>query len=1073
MRKLAFYFIIFLITSTAAAQKLIRQPALNADGSKIAFTYQGDIWLVASKGGEAKRITIHEAYETNPRFSHDGKKIFFSSNRYGNNDIFMFDLLYGEPVRLTYNSAADNLYSVADDELLFTTSREGQQIERLPEIYGISVNGGTEYKKISALGFDPIMSPDKHFVAFTRGSNTIFREAYEGSSNKDIWVYNIKNKNYIKVSNTEFNEYMPQWIDSRTLVYLSSKNGKYNIFKVQLDNNGNRITEPEQITFFNDFAVRSYNVSYDGNTIVIEQGLNIFIIRKDKKLEKVEITLPLDYKFYPEETKTFTKDATEYSISPNGKLFAFSVHGEIFIKEADKEKNRSVNVSNSSYRDIEAQWLNDSTLIFLSDRNDNNYDIYLVKSADKNEGKIFKTLKREIIRLTNTKEDESSIVISNDFKKIAFLRGNGKLISADISKEGKISNETILLDGWATPNGICWSPDNKYLAYSIEDLYFNEEIFIHPVDNSIKPVNVSMHPRSDSNPVWSPDGTKLFFLSSRDNRNGVGGGLSRFNDIWFAWLNKSDWEKTKQDWDDFEKPKEVKEKKNDSKKDSSQVENIKIDFENIYERLVQLTSFPTNESNIQISKDGETIYFVGANTNSKGNDIFSIKWNGKDLKEVTKGGANPSSLSMDKDRKYLYYFKSGGSINRQEVKSDKSESLPYSAKVKINFTEEKNQIFEEAWRELNNKFYDPNFHGRSWTNLREKYKPLCMAASTSADFREIFNYMLGELNSSHMGMFGEDNLDLQKEITGNLGVELIHVKNGMKVQRVIPNTPADKEKSKLFAGDVITSVDGITITNEVNFYSLLNNRENENIILRVISPDKNQREVVIRPAESIRQELYKEWVNQRKLLTEKYSNGRLGYIHIQGMNMNSFELFERELAAAGNGKDGLVIDVRFNGGGSTTDYLMTILNYKQHAYTIPRGAAADLEKEKKNFRKYYPTGERLVYSAWLKPSIALCNDDSYSNAEIFSHAYKQLKIGTLVGKPTNGSVISTGGKGLMDGSYVRTPFRGWFTKATDKNQELGPAIPDIIVENSVDKNDKDDLQLKAAVEQLLKEINSK
>jgi C-terminal processing protease CtpA/Prc len=153
---------------------------------------------------------------------------------------------------------------------------------------------------------------------------------------------------------------------------------------------------------------------------------------------------------------------------------------------------------------------------------------------------------------------------------------------------------------------------------------------------------------------------------------------------------------------------------------------------------------------------------------------------------------------------------------------------------------------------------------------------------------------------------------------------------------------------------------------------------------------------------------------------------------------------------------------------------MTVLNYKQHAYTIPRGASNDLEKDKKKFRDYYPTGERLVFAAWTKPSIALCNEGSYSNAEIFSHAYKTLGIGKLVGIPTNGSVISTGGKGLIDGSFVRLPGRGWFVKATDKNEELGPAVPDIIVNNSPDWIARGvDEQLKAACEELLKEIDAK
>jgi C-terminal processing protease CtpA/Prc len=245
-------------------------------------------------------------------------------------------------------------------------------------------------------------------------------------------------------------------------------------------------------------------------------------------------------------------------------------------------------------------------------------------------------------------------------------------------------------------------------------------------------------------------------------------------------------------------------------------------------------------------------------------------------------------------------------------------------------------------------------------------------------------------------------------------------------------------------------------------------------LLTVKGADNKTREIVLRPVTSITTPLYNEWVDERKKMVDKWSGGRLGYIHIRGMDMPSFESLERDLTAAGYGKDGMVIDVRYNGGGSTTDLLMTVLNYKQHAYTVPRGASSDLERDKKKFRDYYPTGERLVYAAWLKPSIALCNESSYSNAEIFSHAYKQLGIGKLVGQPTNGSVISTGGRQLMDGSFVRLPGRGWFTKATDQNQELGPAVPDILVNNEPDWIGKGtDQQLKVAVETLLKDVEAK
>ncbi|KAF0151258.1 MAG: peptidase S41 [Ignavibacteria bacterium] len=1090
--------LIFLISAQlifAQENLLLRFPALNNNGSQIAFSFQGDIWTVPTAGGKAARLTIHEAYEANPKFSPDGKQIAFSGTRYGNNDLFVIPAEGGIPKRLTFHSAADNISSWANDgNILFSTNREFNQIERPMEIYSVSSKGGTEWRVLDAVGFEPIASPDGRFIAFVRGDiNPVAREDYRGPSNRDIWLFDTKTKKYSKLVGFETNDVMPQWIDAKTIFFLSSNDGNYNIYKIIIDENGKAVSKPEQLTKFDDHSIRHLSVSGDGSAMIIERDKNIYISKTSKiDFKKVDVSISADDRFDPVEFKTMTNGLTEYAVSPNGKLIAFSVRGELFVKEADKDKNRSVNLSDSPFRDIDAAWLSDTTLVFASDSEDSNYELYLVKSEDKSQPNIFKSLKHELIRLTKTDEDETSPVISGDGKKIAYTRGKDKkqFVVANIDANGKLSNEIILIESWTAPSGVAWSPDNKWLAYSLDDLYFNEEVFIHAADNSSKPVNVSMHPRGDSNPFWSADGTKLGFLSSRSGQNAITGGLNFTRDVWFAWLKKEDWEKTKSDWDEKEpvkeptaspeKPalakdsKDEKSKDGNAKKEAQKVKPIQIDFENIHKRLVQVTNFPGDESNVVISKDGETFFYVGGSSTAKGGrDLYSVKWDGKDLKELSKGGSNPGSVTMDKDGKYLYYTKAGGSLTRHDIKGDKAELLPYSAKLKIDYPAERKQIFEEAWRAIRDGFYDPQFHGYNWNSLKKKYEELCLIASTPIDLRDMFNNMLGELNSSHMGFTAAERAETQRDATGLLGVELLPSKEGMKVLRVIPETPADKSNSKLAAEELITAVDGHSFESQ-NFYELLNNKVDEKILLTVKAKDGKEREIVIRPTNMLRQQLYQEWVNERRKLVEKFSGGRLGYIHIQGMDFVSFETFERELTAAGYGKEGLVIDVRYNGGGSTTDYLMTILNYKQHAYTIPRGASNNLERDKKKFSDYYPTGERLVFAAWMKPSIALCNEGSYSNAEIFSHAYKTLGIGKLVGVPTNGSVISTGGKGMVDGSFVRLPFRAWFTKGTDKNQELGPAVPDIIVENSVDWTAKGiDEQLKTACDELIKQIDSK
>ena len=1045
---------------------LIRYPAISTDGSLISFSYQGDIWTVPATGGKATRLTVHEGYESNPVFSPDGKSIAFSGARYGNNDIFVIPAEGGSPKRLTYHSGNDMISSWSNSgNILFSASREFQQIERPSEIYSIAAKGGTESRMLDAVGYDPIESPDGRFIAITRGDiNPIYREDYRGASNRDIWVFDTKTKTYTKVTSYETNDMLPRWSDSRTLYFLSTNSGRNNLYKLKIDDAGKAAGAPEQVTDYKDHSIRYFSISGDGKTIVLERGKEIGLLKTDTKaVQKVNIQITTDIRFDPELNKSVSGDASEYLVSPNGKLLALGIRGEVYVKEINKEKSSTNNVSDHAYRDMDVAWASDSILLFASDREDSNFDIYMVKSTDKKELNIFKSLKHQITRITKSAQDESSLKVSPDGKKLAYMRGRGTLVVSDLTPDGKLSNEKVLLEGWATAGGIAWSPDSKWLAYSLSDLYFNQEIFIHAADNSAKPVNVSMHPRNDGQPYWSEDGSKLGFISARNNRS---------NDVWFVWLKKEDWEKSRQDWDDFsgeEKPDKPAEKDKDKKEDK--IKPVKIDFEDIHERLVQVTSFPGDESNLIISKDGETFFYTATTSTAKGRDLYSIKWNGKDLKELTKAASNPGSIAMDKEGKYLYFLKTGGSMSRLDIKGDKIESLPYNAKQHIDYTAERTQVFEEAWRTIRDGFYDPQFHGKDWTKLREKYRDLCIMASTNEDFRDMFNYMLGELNSSHMGFTAPQQAETQRDATGMLGVELVPVKEGMKVTHVIPDSPADKAASKLNVNDVITSIDGKVYNDSENFYDLLNIRVDERTLLNVRGADGKNREVVIRPVNTVRQLLYEEWVSDRKKLVDKFSNGKLGYIHIQAMSQPSFEVFERELQAAGYGKEGLVIDVRYNGGGSTTDYLMAVLNYKQHAYTIPRGASENLEKDKAKFREYYPIGERLVFSAWMKPSIAICNEGSYSNAEIFSHAYKTLGIGKLVGVPTNGSVISTGGRGLMDGSFVRLPFRGWYTKATDKNQELGAAVPDIIVQNSPDWIAKGtDDQLKAAVEELMKQF---
>jgi tricorn protease len=1044
------------------AQEVLRTPSLSPSAKDLVFSYQGDIWNMNMVSGQLKRMTIHEAYESNPVFSADGSKIAFSANRFGNNDIFVMPLTGGAPERLTHHSSNDvpSGWS-ANGKIFFSTNRMFSQVEWDGEIFTINERGGTPQRFLNAVGDQATPSPDGKYLAYVRGACRMAREAYRGPADTEIWLYNIETKEHRQITKNEGNDVLPKWTDNEHLAYISSTSNKtYNLVK-------QAITEGSTPVVITDFSTNGVlHFDYANSTYVIQRLGGLYLKKGDKgSVDKINMALLTDYRFDPIEKKTYSNAIRDYAIAPGGKSVAMIIRGEVFVKAVDKEKSQATNLSNHPYRELEVEWANDSVLLFTSDR-DGTFNLYSVSSADEKKPLLEQSLKHTIKQRTSGKLDITGVKVSPDGKKLVYLQDGKALMVAEVSAEGALSNKRELLNNWDGAGGLAWSPDSRYLAYSQSDLNFNNEVFIMPIDGSRESVNVSMHPRGDYRPFWSKDGSKLGFVSSRNNGD---------NDVWFVWLTREDWLKTQEDREEgyyFEEDEEEEKEDDDEEdKDKDETENIIIDFEDIHDRLQQVTSMPGNEGNLLISKDGETFYFTARSLVSEGSsDLYSIKWDGTEINQLTKGGQGPYSLKLDPAGDDLFALKRG-KLNKIDHGKGKATPYPHSAKMLVNLPEERKQIFDEAWKNINESFYDPDFHGKDWNKLRDQYRPYALTASTNQDFRYVFNLMLGQLNASHMGLYGPNQEKTQRESTGRLGIEIEPLKKGVKVTNVLANGPADREKSQLMVGDIITSVGGVEVTDKINFYSLLSN-QTENKVLMSVKGKDGEREIVIRPTRSIRTELYEDWVKQRQKLVEKYSNGRLGYIHIRGMDKPSFERFERELQASGFGKEGIVIDVRFNGGGWTTDYLMAVLNVKQHAYTIPRGAAADLNKEQKNFRPYYPYSERLPLSSWVKPSIAMCNESSYSNAEIFSHAYKTLDIGTLVGMPTFGAVISTGGSGLLDGSFVRIPFRGWYVKATDQNMENGPAVPDILVENQPDSKTKGrDEQLKKAVDTLLQQLD--
>ena len=873
-KKTLLLFAIFCNTFIAIAQEtLIRTPTISPDATKMAFGFDGDIWVLDLATNQPKRLTIHQGYESDPIWNRKSDQLVFNSNRKGYSNIFKTDLNGGIPMQLTYYPTTDSpSFWNENGDIIFSSNRIFKGTERETSIYKINEKGETPNRFMTALGSQATISPNGNFVAFVKGTCRISREDYNGPAQIDVWIYNLKTKEYHQITTSKKNDHTPLWDQNNNLYYIGAESGRYNIYKTSITEKGTKEGVETPLTNLKVNGVLSFSVSNNA-TIIYNSGIEVFKLQNGST-QKMNLNLATDNRFELEETETVSGDIGALNVSPNGKLIALSINGEIFVKENDKDKTKTNNVSNHPFRDDDPFWIDDNTLGFLSDRNGQN-EFYKVVSTD-DKVNLSRSLKTKITQLTKSDIDVFEPLVSPNRKKISYRIGRGKLVIADI-KDGEISKPKTYSDIWASADGVSWSPDSKYIAYSQQDLDFDSEIYIQSVENAATKMNVSMHPRSDVSPQWSPDGKKLSFVS---NRAGDRGGINF--DTWMVWLQKADWEKTKADFKEgaYYQPQE------ETSKDKKNV-IVTIDEDRIFDRLTQITNWAGNEFGAMFSLDSKSIYISATNPATDKNGFYKVEITGGTPEEV-KGVSNIGNASLHKD---VLYYASRGKLKSLNLKSDKVASYTHSATYTTNFSKLNEQVFEEGTRAITAGFYDPKFHGYDWDNIVKRYRPWVLAANTKQDYTFMFNNMLGQLNASHMGYRGSTPEKTYSDNIGLLGLDVSNVKNGVKINYVLPNSPATKTNVSLKVDDVIVAVNGKNINKNTNFYSMLKNT-NENEILLTLA---DNRELVARTASTraIGDLRYEEWINSRKKLVDEFSNGQLGYIHIQGMNLPSFERFER------------------------------------------------------------------------------------------------------------------------------------------------------------------------------------
>jgi Periplasmic protease len=1045
MRK-AVVAILLVFVAVATAQDLeparfLRFPAFSPDGKQIAFSYMGDIWVAPAEGGNAIRLTVHPAHDIRPRFSPDGKWIAFNSNREGNYDIFLMPATGGRPKRLTYHSANDILGDWSPDGrwIVFSSNRD----HRFAQIYLLEVETGYVRRLTSdeTSLHSPTFSPDGRYIVFCRGGTSWWRKGYRGSANSEIWRLpitidgdRITTGKPERLTYYEGNDWFPMVSPDGMLYFVSDRTGVFNIWRMPLSGTRDKgqwtgKAKVEQVTNHAD-RVLYPNLSRDGRFIVYEHDFSLWVVpTKGGKPKRLTIFAPSDEPQNRLQRLTLTSQATQFALSPDGKQVAFVVRGEIFVVNVERG-GEAKRITDHPYRDFDIDWSPDGRkLAFISER-DGNREVYIVDVRT-----------RELRRLTNTPDAaESNPEWSPTGNYVAFVRGpfGRQLCWVDVNT----GEEKVVVEG-PFIGEFAWSPDGRWICFNRRDPANNvTDLYIVPW-NGGEPVNVTRMPYWNGSIVWTKDGKNIVFRSNRTDNN---------VDIYVLPLERP---KEKLDEEGSESEKKSQERKEGEKK----LPEVKIDFTDIHKRIRRLTTTVFNEGSFAVSPDSKTVVFVATPVDQP--EIWSVPLEGGSLTRLA-SGVSASQLQFSPDGNRIYFLSTGGTIRYLTRPAGSLGSVNFTARLTVDRVVELQHMFDEGWRLLKEQFYDEKMHGVDWDAMREKYRPLIEHVAAKEDFYALVSMMLGELNASHLGIGGST---VSGPETAYLGVwfDPEHRGPGVKISAVLKNSPADKDESRLNVGEFILAIDGVEVSNNEQIWDALADKAGR--VVELLVSDKPTKEgartVKIKPINRGQWSnlLYEGWVEKRKRMVEEWSNGRIGYIHIQAMSQSELRKFEREFYAEVVGKkEALIIDVRFNGGGRIHDELLTILKRRLYALEQYRGTPPFTQP----------------FQVWQKPTVVLINEFSASDAEIFPKAFRDLGLGKLVGVPTYGGVIGTYNVTLIDGTtFFRVPVTGWRT-LDGVNLENYGVKPDILVEHSPEDNaNENDLQLRAAVDLLLKELDKK
>jgi Tol biopolymer transport system component len=879
------------------------------------------------------------------------------------------------------------------------------------------------------------ISPDGKSIAYTRGAvvDTI-RKGYHGAASWDIYVAPSDGSTAGKQLTTdERNDIWPAWgPDNKTIYFSGEEDGKdASIWKVSTAGG-----KPVKLVQTPPDAVRFLCSSPATGMLACEADNRIYTTKMTgSTADAVNIVCRTDARGPRADIARYTNNGvSEFALSPDGKRLVVVIRGDLFLVNNEKPLEAK-RLTDTPTRERDVKWAPDGKGIVYSSSKDGVQKIYTMDLAA-----------REPKPLTSGPGIDSGAQYSPDGKWIAFLRGQPTSLYL-IKPDG--ADEHV---GVAGPkvSDFSWSPDSKWIACVKESDIRVEDIWATPIGDDGKPgaaVNVTDHPGFNESPKWFPSGDKLAFKSNRyRNRD-----IETINDQGrFAPYTVSlEKDKDKLDEDDWDKPAKPADKK---------PVDVKIDSDEIERRAKQLVGVEEGIGAIAVSPDSKSVAFVLTALGSS--DIYVTSPTGGSMQRLTTSGEAPGDLIWAPDSSKIYFLSGPGLIKSVSRDGSQMGLVQFTAQMQINRLEDYYAVFDEANQVIYDNFYDKTFRGKDWKAIERHYREEIPSITVRTDFDYLMTELLGELNSSHTGYSDPAGAATPARPTGYLGIydDESYDGPGVKVGKVLARSPASKAESQLKAGDYILAVDGNTVSAGNAMDIALTDKVGKIVSLTVNDkPTRDGARVVkIKPIASAAWSnlRYEEWIDQRRAIVDKVSNGRFGYLHVPDMGDDARNRFERELLSIGERKDGMVLDFRGNNGGDTHDSLLRILARNKVYFTMaPRTETP------------FPQPEH----AYTKPIILVTDEFDLSDAEVFANGFRELGLGKIVGNRTMGWIIFTSGDSLVDGSFIRRPTIGCYT-LDGRDMELWGVPPDVLVINtSADFIQGKDAQLEKAVEELLKD----